>query len=150
MLLSAAMISFQRIMQNININTYGIDFSSASSGREVVFERRKGGFSCSEFNLVVLCWHRYPEIQTCLRACSVSLLDPILLISSPRGETHRSEGKKEAPLALPPLSCTNDLQPLPTEPQRSSEGAALRHFHGEKRPSTWVFNGNPALSFLWA
>lgn len=110
MLVSAAMISFRRIMLNININTYTIDFSSML--KEGVLEKKKGGLSCTEFNLVVSCQHRYPEIQTCLKPSLISLPDPILSFFFPlQKEMHYSELKTKALISVHSFSFTNPLQP---------------------------------------
>lgn len=104
-------------------------------------EQRKGGFNCTEFNLVVSCQHRYPEIQTCLKPCSISLLDPRPLIPSPQREMHYSERKARD---SNPAPSTLFLQILRNPyPPRVSEEPALQRVRGGKRPSMWVFNGNP-------
>lgn len=51
MLLSAAMISFRRIMLNININTYTIDFSSLPALKEREFQSAGKGDSIA-LNLI--------------------------------------------------------------------------------------------------
>lgn len=91
---------------------------------------------------MVSCQHRYPEIQTCLKPSLISLPDPILQFFSLQKEMHYSEGKTKALISFHSFSFTNPLQPLPAEPHRVSEGSVLQLFHGEKRPSVWVFNEN--------
>lgn len=144
MLLSAAMISFRRIMLNININTYTIDFSSLPALKEREFQSREKGDSIA-LNLI---WWFHVSIdilkfRLVWSPVQYPCLTPSSDFFSSEREMHYSEGSREALISLPTLSFTNYLQPLPAEPQRVSAGSVLQHFHGEERPSMWVFNGNP-------
>lgn len=71
----------------------------------------------------------------------------LLIFFSLQKEMHSSEGetkkKQNSDLCLSILSLLQiRCNPLRSEPHRASEGSELQLFHGEKRPSEWVFNEN--------